>query len=82
MRHHKFTIGGFTMIFVGLDVAKDKHNCSIEYLRPARGDLFCEATPKKLGWKLSVIQAAVTDTAGKMVATGTFPFFMTQPGEV
>ena len=69
------------MIFVGLDVAKDKHNCSIEYLRPARGDLFCEATPKKLGRKLSVIQAAVTDTAGKMVATGTFTFFMTQPGE-
>ncbi len=34
------------MIFVGLDVAKDKHNCSIKYLRPARGDLFCEATQK------------------------------------
>ena len=69
------------MIFVGLDVAKDKHNCSIEYLRPARGDLFCEATPKKLGRKLSVIQVAVTDTAGKMVATGTFTFYMTRPGE-
>ena len=54
---------------------------SLEYLRPAQGDLFCEATPKKLGRKLSVIQVAVTDTAGKMVATGTFTFFMTRPGE-
>ena len=56
-------------------------SCSIEYLRPAQGDLFCEATPKKLGRKLSVIQVAVTDTAGKMVATGTFTFFMTRPGK-
>lgn len=54
---------------------------SMEYLRPALGDLFCEATPKKLGRKLSVIQVAVTDTEGKTVATGTFTFFMTQEGE-
>lgn len=54
---------------------------SMEFLRPARGDLFCEATPKKLGRQLSVIQVAVTDTAGKTVATGTFTFFMTRPGE-
>ena len=54
---------------------------SMEYLRPALGDLFCEATPKKLGRQLSVIQVAVTDTAGKTVATGTFTFFMTQEGE-
>ena len=56
-------------------------SCSIEYLRAASGDLFCEATPKKLGRKLSVIQVIVSDTAGKTVATGTFTFYMTRPGE-
>lgn len=56
-------------------------SCSLEYLRPARGDLFCEATPKKLGRKLSVIQVVITDSQSKTVATGTFTFFMTQPGE-
>lgn len=54
---------------------------TIEYLRPALGDLFCEATPKKLGRKLSVIQVVVNDTEGKTVATGTFTFYMTRPGE-
>lgn len=54
---------------------------SLEYLRPAVGDLFCEATPKKLGRHLSVIQVTITDTAGKTVATGTFIFYMTQPGQ-
>ena len=55
---------------------------TMEFLRPAQGDLLCEATPKKLGRKLSVIQVSVTDTAGKTVATGTFTFFMTRPGEI
>ena len=55
--------------------------CSIEYLRAANGDLFCEAAPKKLGRKLSVIQVVVNDTEGKTVATGTFTFYMTRPGE-
>lgn len=54
---------------------------SLEYLRPAVGDLFCEATPKKMGRRLSVIQVVITDTSGKTVATGTFTFFMTEPGE-
>ena len=53
---------------------------TLEFLRPARGDLFCEATPKKLGHQLSVVQVAVTDAQGKTVATGTFTFFMTKPG--
>ena len=52
---------------------------SMEFLRPALGDLFCEATPKKLGSKLSVIQIVITNTQGKTVATGTFTFFMERP---
>lgn len=52
---------------------------TLEFLRPAQGDLFCEATPKKLGNQLSVIQIVITDTRGKTVATGTFTFFMTRP---
>ena len=55
-------------------------SCSMEYLRPAKGDLYCEATPKKLGRSLSVIGLEITDTQGKLVATGTFTFFMTQSG--
>ncbi len=54
---------------------------SMEYLRPALGDLFCEATPKKMGRSLSVIQVVITDTRGKTVATGTFTFFMIQGGQ-
>lgn len=29
MQHHHFTVGGFDMICVGIDVAKDKHDCFI-----------------------------------------------------
>ena len=29
MQHHKFTVGGFAMISVGIDVSKDKHDCFI-----------------------------------------------------
>ena len=54
---------------------------TLEFLRPAQGDLFCEATPKKLGRQLSVIQIVITDARGKTVATGTFTFFMAAPGE-
>lgn len=54
---------------------------TMEFLRPAQGDLLCEATPKKLGSRLSVVQVVITDTRGKTVATGTFTFFMAKPGE-
>lgn len=53
-------------------------NSAMEFLRPAQGDLFCEATPKKLGRQLSVIQVTITNTGEKPVATGTFTFFMTK----
>ena len=52
---------------------------SMEFLRPAQGDLFCQATPKKMGRQLSVIQIVITDTREKTVATGTFTFFMAGP---
>ena len=29
MQHHNFTVGGFIKICVGIDVAKDKHDCFI-----------------------------------------------------
>ena len=29
MQHHKFTVGGFAMVSVGIDVSKDKHDCFI-----------------------------------------------------
>lgn len=54
---------------------------SMEFLRPAQGNLFCEAVPKKLGRKLSVVQVTILNTAGKTVATGTFTFFMTKTAD-
>lgn len=52
-------------------------NCSMEFLRAATGkQLKCVATPKKMGRTLSVIQAVVTNDDGKVVATGTYTFFM------
>lgn len=52
-------------------------NSTMEFLRPANGStIFCEATPKKLGRSLSVIQVVLTNDAGKEIASGTFTFFM------
>ena len=53
-------------------------SCTMEYLRPAYGNLFCEATPKKLGRRL-VVQVEIRNSAGKVVATGTLTFFMDVP---
>lgn len=50
---------------------------TMEFLRPADGPrIFCTATPKKMGYYLSVIQVELTNAAGETVATGTFTFFM------
>lgn len=52
-------------------------NYSMEYLRPATGTkIYCEATPKKMGRSLCVIQVSLTNEQNKEVATGTFTFFM------
>lgn len=52
-------------------------NCSMEYLRPATTPkLYCEATPKKMGKTLAVIQFTVTNDQNVVVATGTYTFFM------
>lgn len=51
---------------------------SFEFLRAAYGPkIFCRATPKKMGRRLCVIQAELTDSAGSLVVCGTFTFFMT-----
>ena len=51
--------------------------CSMEFLRAATGkQLRCVATPKKLGRTLSVVQAEVYNDEEKLVATGTYTFFM------
>lgn len=73
------TVGGCCACSTGGDCVTS--TCSMEYLRPAQGDLFCEATPKKLGRQLSVIQVTITNLDGKTVATGTFTFFMVRSGD-
>ena len=52
-------------------------NSTMEFLRRANTPkLYCEATPKKMGKTLSVIQFAITDDQNFTVATGTYTFFM------
>jgi len=52
-------------------------NESFEFLRAADGPkIFCRAVPKKMGRSLCVIQTDLTDSSGRLVATGTFTFFM------
>jgi len=53
-------------------------NMTLEYLRPAYPDrmIYCEATPKKMGRSLSVIQVEITDEKGSLLVTGTYTFFM------
>ena len=52
-------------------------NCTLEFLRPATGSkIVCEATPKKMGRTLSVIQVVLTNDQNAVVATGTYTFFM------
>ena len=49
----------------------------MEFLRPANTPkIYCEATPKKMGRTLSVIQFVMSNDKGAVVATGTFTFFM------
>lgn len=50
---------------------------TMEFLRPANTPkIYCEATPKKMGRTLSVIQFVMSNDKGAVVATGTFTFFM------
>lgn len=50
---------------------------SMEFLRPAAGPkIYCEATPKKLGRTLSVVQLVLSNDQHVVVATGTYTFFM------
>ena len=52
---------------------------SMQYLSPGRGkQITCTATPKKQGRTILVYDAALTDETGKLVAIGTYTFFVTQ----
>ena len=53
---------------------------SMEFLRPANGSMItCIATPKKLGRTLAVVQTDLFNDSEKLVATGTFTFFVVEP---
>ena len=57
-------------------------SATLEFLRPAQGDLFCEATPKKLGKTILVYDTTLTNDRGQVVATGIYTFFAkSQPVE-
>ena len=71
------TVGGCCACSKEVDCVTS--SSSMEFLRPAGGGkIICEATPKKLGRSLSVIQVVLSDEKNVTVATGTFTFFMTK----
>ena len=50
---------------------------SMQFLAAARGDkVFCVATPKKIGRTIVVYDVALTDGEERLVASGTFTFFV------
>ena len=53
-------------------------NCSISYLRPARdtGKVYCETRLIKGSRSTVVMEAILTDDRDKLVATGTYTFFL------
>ena len=53
---------------------------SMEFLCPANGSMItCVATPKKMRRTLTVVQTDLFIDSGKLVATGTYTFFMVEP---
>ena len=71
------TVGGCCACSKGVSCVTA--NCTLEFLRPATGPrIVCEATPKKMGRTLSVIQVVLTNDQNVVVATGTYTFFMAQ----
>lgn len=54
-------------------------NANMEFLRPAHGPtLTCIATPKKMGHALCIMAIVITDIHEKIIATGTYTFFLVQ----
>lgn len=50
-------------------------NQFMSYLRPATGrKILCRASPQRVGRTVSVFNVTLTDSEGRMVATGTFTF--------
>lgn len=71
----------------GLCVAATGNHCvtasySMNFLRPATGEkIYCEAKAEKLGRKINVIRAELTNDTGELVAVGDFTFCSTGPVE-
>lgn len=69
----------------GLCVAASGSSCvtagySMNFLRPATGkQIRCAAAAVKMGRRICVIRAQLTDDAGELVAAGDFTFCVTGP---
>ena len=54
-------------------------SCTLNYLRPAAGEIgkkiFCTGRMQKSGRTIAVCDTCLTNEAGKLVATGTFTFY-------
>lgn len=56
-------------------------NCSMNYLRPAGGSkIYCEAAVQKAGRTIQVCEARLTNSQGECVASGTFTYYIVDPG--
>ena len=72
------TVGGCCACSRGGDCVTA--SSSMEFLRPARGgEITCVAVPRKMGRTLTVVQTDLYDSEKRLVATGTFTFFMIDP---
>lgn len=50
---------------------------SMQFLSAARGDrIYCRAKPKKIGRTIVVYDVSITDGEERLVASGTFTFFV------
>ncbi len=66
--------GGFVLMNGGNCVTS---HASFDYFRPACGPaITCRVTPKKMGRGLCIVAVELTDVASKVVAAGTFTFYM------
>lgn len=69
------TVAGMAVVTCGYKCVTLDSN--ISFLRPATGDrIFCTSRAKKVGKTVCVFDSELTDETGKLVASGTYSFYV------
>jgi acyl-CoA thioesterase len=72
------TVAGMAVVTCGYKCVTLDSN--LNYLRPATGNrIFCTSRAKKVGKTVCVFDAELTDEAGKLIASGTYSFYVLGP---